>query len=184
MPRAGDTRQASGPPRVRETRGALPDAPAPPNVRRLGLDDMDDVRRIDAAHSAADEKVDYWRRISDEFLSEPGGRERIALAAEDEGVLTGFLFGEVRAFEFGSEVCGWVFAVGVDPARSRTGIASARLHEASRLFRAAGVTCVRTMVRRNDVPVLSFFRSNGSVGGSFAQLEFDLAPRDPPEEDA
>ena len=26
-------------------------------------------------------------------------------------------------------------------------------------------------VRRNDIPVLSFFRSHGFVGGSFAQLE-------------
>jgi hypothetical protein len=30
------------------------------------------------------------------------------------------------------------------------------------------------MVRRNDVPVLSFFRANGFVGGEFVQLELDL----------
>ena len=44
----------------------------------------------------------------------------------------------------------------------------------NRRFRALGVTQVRTMVRRNDVPVTAFFRSNGFVGGSFAQLELEL----------
>ena len=29
------------------------------------------------------------------------------------------------------------------------------------------------MVRRNDVPVLSFFRARGFVGGPFVQLERD-----------
>ena len=36
------------------------------------------------------------------------------------------------------------------------------------------LACVRTMVRRNDVPVLSFFRGNGFRGGSFVQLELDV----------
>jgi hypothetical protein len=30
------------------------------------------------------------------------------------------------------------------------------------------------MVQRADVPVLSFFRANGFVGGSFVQMELDL----------
>ena len=47
------------------------------------------------------------------------------------------------------------------------------------LGRELGVTVLRTMVRRNDVPVLSFFRAGGFVGGSFAQLECDLDPNEP-----
>jgi ribosomal protein S18 acetylase RimI-like enzyme len=53
-------------------------------------------------------------------------------------------------------------------------VASALLAEACRAFRAAGVTRVRTMVRRNDVPVLAFFRSSGFSGGSYVQLELDV----------
>ena len=37
-----------------------------------------------------------------------------------------------------------------------------------------GVRRVRTMVRRNDVPVLAFFRANGFAGGAFVQLERSL----------
>ena len=86
----------------------------------------------------------------------------------------GYLLGEVRALEFGSEPCGWVFAVGVESGHLRTGVASRLLAEASRRFKVAGISRVRTMVRRNDVPMLAFFRSAGFVGGSFVQLETDL----------
>jgi ribosomal protein S18 acetylase RimI-like enzyme len=86
----------------------------------------------------------------------------------------GFVCGENRAFEFGSEPCGWIFAVAVHPSHTRQGIASSLVGEACRRLRAAGVSRVRTMVRRNDLPLLSFFRASGFEGGSFVQLELDL----------
>lgn len=144
-------------------------------VRELRQEHLDGVVRIDALHTG-ERKPRYWERVFEPFLS-PEGRGRVGLAAEVEGRLIGYLFGEVRAFEFGSEPCGWVFAVGVDPEQSREGVASALLEQAAERFRQAGVTRVRTMVRRNDVAVLSFFRANGFAGGSFVQLEKELEGR-------
>lgn len=143
-------------------------------IRPLSRGDLADVARIDAHHTGA-RKPAYWKRVLAEFLGRRDLRKRVALAAELDGRLAGYLLGEVRAFEFGSEPCGWVFAVGVDPARLRGGLASALLREACRAFRAAGVATVRTMVRRSDVPVLAFFRAAGFAGGSYVQLELDLA---------
>ena len=94
----------------------------------------------------------------------------------DGARLSGYLLGDVRAFEFGSAPCGWIFAVGVDPDQAHHGIGSALAAEAGRRFGRAGVSTVRTMVRRNDVSMLAFFRSNGFVGGSFTQLELGLEP--------
>jgi ribosomal protein S18 acetylase RimI-like enzyme len=131
------------------------------------------VVRIDALHTGA-RKPAYWRRVFDEFLHPGRHPVRVGLAAGEHGHVVGYLLGEVRAFEFGSEACGWVFAVGVDPRSLRQGVASHLLAEACRRFQRAGITRVRTMVRRNNVPVLSFFRSNGFVGGSFVQLELNL----------
>jgi ribosomal protein S18 acetylase RimI-like enzyme len=59
----------------------------------------------------------------------------------------------------------------VDPGRTRQGVATALLREAVRRLHAAGVTTVRTMVRRTDVPVQTFFRTNGFVAGPYVQLE-------------
>ena len=142
-------------------------------VRDLCVEDLDEVVRIDASHSG-ESKPGYWNDVMRNFLGARPGPARIALAAEDGGRLIGYLLGEVRAFEFGSDACGWVFAIGVDPGSLLGGVASTLLREICGRFRELGVVKVRTMVRRNSVDVLSFFRANGFVGGSFVQLELDL----------
>lgn len=143
-------------------------------VRPLRPDDRAGVSRIDAAQTGR-RKPAYWRGIFSAFVeSGVRDRRRVALAAEADGQLVGFLVGEVRAFEFGSEPCGWVFAVGVRPDRQRSGVATRLLEEAGRRFRAAGVRTLRTMVHRSDIKVMSFFRASRFVGGSFVQLELDM----------
>ncbi len=143
------------------------------NVRDLQGGHFEDVVRIDALHSG-EAKPSYWKDVFERFLDTRHGGNRVGLAAEDGEETIGYLLGEVRAFEFGSEPCGWIFGVGVDPGHLRAGVAGRLLDEAKLRFRAAGVGTVRTMVRRNDVPVLSFFRAHDFVGGSFTQLETEI----------
>jgi ribosomal protein S18 acetylase RimI-like enzyme len=146
-------------------------------IRRLTEGDALAVTRIDAHHTGH-RKPAYWREVLAGFLGEAlDGRARVGLAAILDGKLAGYLLGEVRAFEFGSEPCGWIFAVGVDPACLRHGVGAALLDEACGAFHEAGVARVRTMVRRSDVPVLAFFRSSGFAGGSYVQLEMDVSNR-------
>ena len=142
-------------------------------VRALRDEDLEDVVRIDALHTGR-RNADYWAGVFRDFLGSGDGRLRIGLAADGQDGMVGYLLGEVRAFEFGSEACGWVFGIGVDTGRTRRRVASRLLAECCRRFRDAGVERVRTMVLRNNVPVLSFFRANGFVAGSFVQLELGL----------
>jgi ribosomal protein S18 acetylase RimI-like enzyme len=142
-------------------------------VRDLRAEHLDEVVRIDALHSG-ERNPRYWKRVFRDFFDAASESSVVGLAAESDGRMIGYLLGDVRAVEFGSEACGWVFAVGVDPTGVRGGVASALLAEACRRFKEAGVQRVRTMVRRNAVDVLSFFRANGFVGGSFVQLEREL----------
>lgn len=139
-------------------------------VRDLRPEDLDEVARIDALHTG-EPKTAYWQGVFRSFLEGPGRAPRIGLAIHEGDRLVGYLFGETRAFEFGSEPCGWIHSVGVEPAALRQGAGTILLEEACRRFRAAGLSCIRTMVRRNDIPVLSFFRARGFVGGPFVQLE-------------
>ena len=142
-------------------------------VRSLERGDLPAVARIDALHTG---RVDTssWERAFARLFDDAADGPRVGIAAQSGGRLVGYLLGEVRAFEFGSGPCGWVFAVGVSPGSVRRGVASRLLEEACRRFREAGIGSVRTMVRRNDVPVLSFFRSNGFVAGRFFELEREL----------
>ena len=140
-------------------------------VRALSADDLRDVVRIDARHTG-ERKPAYWRRVFARFLDPE--HEGVRLAVEVDGQIAGYLLGEVRAFEFGSHRCGWVFAVGIDPQHLRRGLAHLLLEGAIERFRAMKVTKVRTMVRRSDVSVLSFFRAGGFEGGPYVQLERNL----------
>jgi ribosomal protein S18 acetylase RimI-like enzyme len=146
-------------------------------IRALTARDLDNVVRIDAIHTGEAQPA-YWKRIFRDALSRGRERARVGLGAEVRATLVGFLFGDVRAFEFGSEPCGWILEVGVDPRLARQGVGTALLEEACRRLRASGVSTIRTMVRRNDVPVLTFFRTNGFAGGPYVQLELtDPPPR-------
>ena len=127
-------------------------------VRELGPADAEGVSRIAARHDA----------VAPSLVAD------VALGAEVDGRLVGFLTGDVRTVEFGSERCGWILALGVDPDAARRGAGRALLEEGCRRFRVLGVRHLRTMVRRNVVPVLSLFRSCGFVGGPFTQMELDL----------
>ncbi len=139
-------------------------------IRPLAPGDLDDVVRVDAIHTGAEQRP-YWVRLFRDFV-EPGHEsQKVALAAEATGTFAGFLLADVRAFEFGSEPCGWILEIGIDPEFVRLGLASDLLDAAVAQLKRAGVTTVRTMVRRNNIPVLTFFRTNGFIGGPYLQLE-------------
>jgi ribosomal protein S18 acetylase RimI-like enzyme len=145
------------------------------------------IRRARAADITAiidlDERVtrlakpDYWRDIFERY----GNRrldERFFLVAEGDGanatVLLGFIIGEVRAWEFGSEPCGWVFAFSVDPKARQQRIGEKLFEAISEQFRTAGMRTMRTMVARDNQLHLAFFRSEGMMAGRYIQLEMDL----------
>ena len=88
--------------------------------------------------------------------------------------LCGYLVGEVRSWEFGSEPAGWIFAVGVDPRQEGSGVGKMLLDAAEARFSALGVRTVRTMVQKDDVKVLRFFRSGHFSAGPYVELELEL----------
>ena len=154
------------------------DATKSPAVRNIRTDDAAELSRIDAAHTGL-EKPEWWADVVKRHVRRgPEGPSRVGLVAVEHAAgrerVVGYVLGQVRAFEFGSEPCGWIYAVGVDPSRLRAGIAKELLAEATARFEEAGVKLVRTMVRRDDVPVLTLFRSEGFVGGPFVELEKPL----------
>lgn len=142
-------------------------------IRTLKVVDLEEVVRIDTLHTG-EATADYWQRVFEEYLGRAGRTKTIGIGIDDEDGLAAYLFGEVRAAEFGSSACGWVFAVGVDREHLRRRFASLLLADAVKRFRKLGMTKVRTMVARADVPVLSFFRSSGFIGGPYVQLEMDI----------
>jgi GNAT superfamily N-acetyltransferase len=118
-------------------------------------------------------KPDYWRDLFERY----GARrrdQRFFLIAERQRRIEGFVIGEVRAWEFGSPPCGWIFAIQVRPGARLKGAGTQLFDAICDCFRGAGVAHVRTMLARDNTLILSFFRSQGMMAGPFIQLEMPL----------
>ena len=116
-------------------------------------------------------KPDYWRESFANFSGRPDG---YFLIAEAEGRFCGFITGEIRAWEFGSPPCGWIYAIGVEPTQRLHKVGSRLFAALRRRMRVNGVKTVRTMLGRDDALNMAFFRSQGMMGGPFIQLEMPL----------
>ncbi len=139
-------------------------------IRPAVTGDMAAVIRLDELNTGL-RKPDYWR---DRFKRYGSRDDRFFLVAGTQGVVQGFIVGEVRAWEFGSPPCGWVFALGVDPEYRLGGVGTMLFAAICDCMRATGVGKVRTMLAVDDHLNLSFFRSQGMRGGPFIQLEKPL----------
>ncbi len=149
----------------------------PVRVRRVRASDLSHVIALDTRVTRI-AKAEYWNGIFNRY-GKQRSRERFFLIAESRvnrsaPNFLGFIIGEIRAWEFGSSPCGWVFALSVEPRARLHGIGSALLDAISGEFKKAGIGKMRTMVARDsDLPLL-FFRSEGMIAGPYIQLERDI----------
>jgi GNAT superfamily N-acetyltransferase len=146
-------------------------------VRRVRAADIPHVIALDTRVTKL-AKTEYWNEIFRRYGKQRSS-ERFFLVAESRqeqpaSPLPGFIIGEIRAWEFGSTPCGWVFALSVEPKMRLHGVGSALLEAISAEFRKAGVGKMRTMVARDGRLPLLFFRSEGMMAGPYIQLEKDL----------
>ncbi|MGB8931359.1 MAG: GNAT family N-acetyltransferase [Anaeromyxobacteraceae bacterium] len=142
-------------------------------VRAAKADDLRSITAVDAQATGIS-KPAYWK---DRFEWYAGRQpDRFFLVAERDTTLVGFIVGEVRAWEFGSPPSGWVFALGVSETARLGGLGTMLFEEICARFRSAGVHQVRTMLAKDAHVLMSFFRSQGMMGGPFIQLEKALEP--------
>lgn len=169
--RATTLRDVSGPARSRESRRISL------RIRRVRPADVARVVALDRRVTGL-AKARYWQDIFGRY-GKRRPRDQFFLIAEPLGPKTatkllGFIIGEVRAWEFGSSPCGWVFALSVEPGARLQGIGEALFNAIAAEFKRAGVTKVRTMVARDSPLPMVFFRSQGMVAGPYIQLEMEL----------
>lgn len=146
-------------------------------TRRAEAADLESIAALDERVTGA-AKLSYWQDIFERYATRRLD-ERFFLVAEAPGAkssdpILGFIVGEVRGWEFGSEPCGWIFAFSVEPGTRERGIGEMLFEAMSEKFRAAGITTMRTMVARQNQLHMAFFRSEGMMAGPYIQLEKEL----------
>lgn len=142
-------------------------------IRRAASGHLDQIVDLDARITGL-AKPDYWADIFERYGTRRT-HERFFLVAESpDEALVGMIAGEVRGWEFGSQPCGWVFMVSVDPEMRGRHVGERLFRAICDEFRRIGIDKVRTMVRRQDRLNMAFFRAEGMVAGPYIQLELDL----------
>lgn len=146
-------------------------------IRRATRADLEHLVDLDARITGRP-KPEYWNDLYERYATRRL-EERFFLVAEqaegaDAGRIAGYVISEVRAWEFGSEPCGWIFGFSVDPDLRLGGIGERLFQDVTGRIRATGVHTIRTMVSRENRLMMAFFRSEGMRAGPYIQLELEL----------
>ncbi len=154
-----------------ESTDEAPDAADGLTIRAAAEVDISAVSDLDAQITGL-AKPDYWADMFKRYGKSP--KRSFLIASDGREKVIGLIIGEVRAWEFGSPPCGWVFALSVDPDQRLKKVGT-RLYKALCLrLAASGVDTVRTMLARDDALNMAFFRSQGMMAGPFIELEMAL----------
>lgn len=139
------------------------------SIRNAIPSDLEVVISLDELDTK-DEKPAYWSSVFDHYVNRDK-KDRLFLVAESNNKVVGFIIGEVRAWEFGSPPCGWVFALSVASSAREMGVGRRMFDELSSRLKQSGVSMVRTMVDIDNKLTLSFFRGLGLRTGRYIELE-------------
>lgn len=144
-------------------------------VRRMQGGDLAQVEQVYTSH-LGEPMPDSWLSIVARALQDAGEASLawVAVAEPDPTQVLGYIVGELRSWEFGSRPAGWVIGIGVAPAHQGGGAAALLLARLLKSFRQRGVTVIRTMVQKDDLRVLRFFRGSGFTSGPYTELEIEL----------
>ena len=153
------------------SRKQLQPAPSDLLIRNAAETDLPAIMTFDE-RSNKDANPRYWQEMFARYGDDKD--TQLFLVCETDNEIVGFIIGEIRDWEFGSQPWGWVFALGVRPDIRLSGIATQLYSAICQFFKQAGAATVRTMLARQDIDSLSFFRSQGMMAGPYLQLEKDL----------
>ncbi|MBF8260211.1 MAG: bamK [Actinobacteria bacterium] len=138
-------------------------------VRRMTPQDTEAVLSINDKITGRPHEAQWESRIIDLLARNPLG----CLVAEVEGKIAGFIFGDIRGWEFAIPKSGWIEIVGVDPEFQGKGIARVLIEKLGLYFRNHNVEKILTMVDWNDAELVGFFRALGFERSEFIVLEKD-----------
>lgn len=141
------------------------DVSAAITIRFLGMDDLDDILRIEEKiireqNSGNSERLVSLKDTTIHHLQ--NGDPLLNLGAEIDGKLVGFIISEVRRWEFGrGGMTGWILILGVDHDYQGLGVGHKLSSTLLDHFRKKNISKIRTMVEWHEGELISYFRSLG-----------------------
>jgi len=146
--------------------------PGDVNVRKMTLSDLDSIVEIDEKVFGK-KRPEYYQRKVEYALD--SGNIVTSLVAEVDGIIEGFIMGNVFLGEFGiPEDTATIDTIGVDPDFQRQGIARTLVDNFVSNMRAVGVSRIHTLVEWNDGKLIMFFDALGFAPARTLSLELRM----------
>lgn len=128
-------------------------------VRNLRAEDLDAVVRIER-NSIGQARHEYYQVKIQTALEDTG--IKISLIAEVQGIVAGFLLGQVYYGEFGlPEPTAIIDSIGVDPDYRGQHVAGALLRQLRTNLKALNIETIQTQVNWQQRELLGFFAREG-----------------------
>jgi len=142
-------------------------------VSTMTMDDLDEVARIDGAHVGRNRREFLGKRL-EAALRDSG--IAVALKAEVDGTMAGFLLGAVHYGEFGQmEPVAVMDVIGVHPRFEGQHVGAALMRQLEMQLRALGIERLQTEVDWTRLELLAFLQKRGFGPAPRLCLEKSLA---------
>lgn len=149
----------------------MPETTTDVQIRPLDELDLNGIVRIDEKISGI-YRPEIWESRTAYYLRRDPGASQVA---EIDGKVVGFMFGDLRAGEFGiEEPSGWVERFGIDPEYRGKDLGRKLFEAVCAHFRAEGAKTVRTLVDGNDTKLTGFLGAIGFTPSALQALEIKL----------
>jgi ribosomal protein S18 acetylase RimI-like enzyme len=139
-------------------------------IRRIKIEDADDMGRIMAAITKSPVEVDFRQIIEEQVQSDKDA----SFVAEIDGKVVGFMISHIVYGGFGLEKSAWIVTLGVEPQFMGRDIGKKLAEEIFRVYRDRGIQYVFTSVRWDSADLLSFFKTLDFDRSSFINLRKEL----------
>jgi len=144
-------------------------------VRSLTAADLEAIVKIDERIVGRPRRRYYELKLREALAP---GALKISLAAEDEGMLAGFMLGSLYYGEFGQpEPAAVLDTIAVDIDRRGRKIGKALMRQLVMNLRALGITTIRTEVEWAQFDLLGFLAKEGFAPSNRLCLDKDLSGR-------
>ena len=139
-------------------------------IRKIKIEDADDIGRIQAAITKSPAKIDFRQIIEEQVQSDKDA----SFVAEIDGKVVGFMISRIVYGGFGLEKGAWIVTLGVDPQFMGRDIGKKLAEKIFRAYRDRGIKHVFTSVPWDSVDLLSFFKTLDFDRSNFINLRKKL----------
>lgn len=136
-------------------------------IRRMTEEDLQSVKNIDRALVGPDRALSWPLEVEAHWWVY---RPMLNFVAEMGGKVVGFLLGDIRGAEYGTDTSGWIDMMGVTPEHQHKGIGKSLVGAFCEECQRNGVR-VRIIIREDDQRLIGFWTSVGFQRGDLVSYE-------------